>query len=327
MEVGLFAAIAEATSAAIIGGLISGGVVLLGVLLAERLRRGYERRQRIFMLRLNEREVLDQFFATLDDKLERRDAETDRAADQVQAITCELEAELRRGPLPAWGKRAKRADAVRRFVLMFAAARVRILAERLLLCGQVISVVAIEVVRSQRHAVKEAYNRLSGLLPARAAGALDTALDSFRTWSGPFNGQNARQQIIRDLVFSVRIEQFVETGTFRGTTTEFLANLLGAPVFTVESQPRYFFVAKQRLAQYPWVTVELGDSRSFLRGLASKEELRGRRTLFYLDAHWERDLPLRDELAIIVQVWPNAVVVIDDFEVPDDPGYAFDEAR
>ena len=96
-------------------------------------------------------------------------------------------------------------------------------------------------------------------------------------------------------------------------------------MFTVESQPRYFSVAKQRLAQYPWVTVELGDSRSFLRGLASKEELRGRRTLFYLDAHWERDLPLRDELAIIIQAWPNAVVVVDDFEVPDDPGYAFDD--
>jgi hypothetical protein len=170
-----------------------------------------------------------------------------------------------------------------------------------------------------------------------AAGALDIALDSFRTRSGPFNGQNARQQIIRDLVFSLRIEQFVETGTFRGITTEFLANLLGAPVFTVELQPRYFVVAKQRLAQYPWVTVELGDSRSFLRGLASKEELRERRTLFYLDAHWggsslleknapsERDLPLRDELSIIVEAWLNAVVVIDDFEVPDDPGYAFDD--
>jgi predicted O-methyltransferase YrrM len=186
---------------------------------------------------------------------------------------------------------------------------------------RVIGVVAVGL----RHAIKVAYDRLTGLLPARAAGAFDTALDSFRTWSGPFNGQNARQQIIRDLVFSLRIEQFVETGTFRGTTTEFLANLLGAPVFTVESQPRYFSVAKKRLAQYPWVTVELGDSRSFLRSFASKKELCAPRTLFYLDAHWERDLPLHDELAIIVEGWPNAVVVIDDFEVPDDPGYAFDD--
>jgi hypothetical protein len=68
-------------------------------------------------------------------------------------------------------------------------------------------VATFEVVLSLRHAIKVAYNRLTGLLPARAAGAFDTALDSFRTWSGPFNGQNARQQIIRDLVFRLRIVQ------------------------------------------------------------------------------------------------------------------------
>ncbi|MGD0985354.1 MAG: hypothetical protein ABSA65_16305 [Acidimicrobiales bacterium] len=62
----MFAAIAEATSAAIVAGLISGGVVLLGMLLAEWLGRKYERRQRIFVLRLTERDALDDFFATLD---------------------------------------------------------------------------------------------------------------------------------------------------------------------------------------------------------------------------------------------------------------------
>lgn len=118
---------AEATFAAIIGGLISGCVVLTGVLLAEWLRRSHLRRQRIFELRLNEREVLDEFFATLNSDLEGQGEETERAADRVQAMTCELEAELRRGVLPAWGKRAARAEAVNRFVLMFAAARVRLL--------------------------------------------------------------------------------------------------------------------------------------------------------------------------------------------------------
>jgi len=185
-------------------------------------------------------------------------------------------------------------------------------------------VAASELMPSARHVTKVAYNRLKGMLPSKAADVLDTALAPFRTWNSPLNGQNARQQIVRDLVFGLRIEQFVETGTFHGTTTEFLANLLGAPVFTVELHPRTFVVAKRRLAQYPWVTVELGDSRTFLRDLASKEELCGRRTLFYLDAHWGRDLPLGAELAIIVEAWPDAVVVIDDFEVPGDPGYGFD---
>ncbi len=46
------------------------------------------------------------------------------------------------------------------------------------------------------------------------------------------------------------------------------------------------------------------------------------KVLFYLDAHWVEDLPLRDELDIIFANWDNTVVMIDDFEVPDsDYGY------
>jgi hypothetical protein len=41
-------------------------------------------------------------------------------------MTAELEAQLTRGPLPAWGKRAKRAQAVHRFILRFAAAQARL---------------------------------------------------------------------------------------------------------------------------------------------------------------------------------------------------------
>jgi hypothetical protein len=56
-----------------------------------------------------------------------------------------------------------------------------------------------------------------------------------------------------------------------------------------------------------------------LRGFA------GRTILFYLDAHWNDDLPLEEELELIFSVHPHAVVMIDDFQVPDDPGYQFDE--
>jgi hypothetical protein len=46
--------------------------------------------------------------------------------------------------------------------------------------------------------------------------------------------------------------------------------------------------------------------------------------LFYLDAHWLDHLPLRDEIELIVANFSSAAIVIDDFEVPDDPGYGFD---
>ena len=45
----------------------------------------------------------------------------------------------------------------------------------------------------------------------------------------------------------------------------------------------------------------------------------------YLDAHWGPDLPLREELEIIAAHWKRAVVMVDDFEVPGDSGYGFDD--
>jgi hypothetical protein len=45
---------------------------------------------------------------------------------------------------------------------------------------------------------------------------------------------------------------------------------------------------------------------------------------FYLDAHWHEHLPLREELEIGFNAWPNAVAMVDDFEVPDT-AYGYDD--
>lgn len=46
---------------------------------------------------------------------------------------------------------------------------------------------------------------------------------------------------------------------------------------------------------------------------------------FYLDAHQPGNVPLSDELDLIFRNWQQPVVMIDDFEVPGDPGYGFNE--
>jgi hypothetical protein len=46
---------------------------------------------------------------------------------------------------------------------------------------------------------------------------------------------------------------------------------------------------------------------------------------FYLDAHGYGDLPMADEIRLAFRYWPEAVVMVDDFAVPDDPGYGFDD--
>jgi hypothetical protein len=130
--------------------------------------------------------------------------------------------------------------------------------------------------------------------------------------------------MLRDLVRLCGFTQIIETGTFRGVTTQFLSDISGSPVHSCELLPRYFRFSTVRLATRD-IELENMDSRSFLLRLASRPDSATGPVLFYLDAHWREDLPLAEELRIIAPRWPNSIVVVDDFQVADDLGYAYDD--
>lgn len=140
----------------------------------------------------------------------------------------------------------------------------------------------------------------------------------------PFNGQHHRRLMFEEIIATCRPEALVETGTFRGTTTEFMA-ATRLPLYTVERATRPFGYARQRLKGFANVKLTCGDSRKFLRDLLRREELPNDRNFFYLDAHWGKDLPLAEEIGIIFSGWPKAIVMVDDFQVPGDDGYSFDD--
>jgi len=142
---------------------------------------------------------------------------------------------------------------------------------------------------------------------------------------GPFNGQKYRQQMVETFIRRLPIDAIVETGTYRGTTTSYLATLTSLPIYTVELSRRFQGFRWPALRRFRNVHRFNGDSRAFLRGLAADKRLRQKTILFYLDAHWNADLPLAEELEIIFSHWERAVAVIDDFQVNDDPGYGYDE--
>jgi hypothetical protein len=137
------------------------------------------------------------------------------------------------------------------------------------------------------------------------------------------NRQRVRKKIFADLADAFRFDVVIETGTWTGDTTGYLATTLGLPVYSCELHKVPHAIAKKRLADLPNVKVFLSDSRAFLRDLATKIPSTTH-CLLYLDAHWHDDLPLAEELEIIVGAWKNYVVVVDDFRVPDDKGYAYD---
>jgi hypothetical protein len=144
-------------------------------------------------------------------------------------------------------------------------------------------------------------------------------------FGGPFNGQAGRQAIFREVAQLLSLEGVIETGTFRGSTTEFIAHQSGAPIWTVETRLRFYHYARMRLARLPHVKVSLGDSRTFLQRLATDSRVPKRSVFFYLDAHWYEDLPLRDEVKVVTKSWSDFAIMVDDFQVPGDPGYQFDD--
>lgn len=174
--------------------------------------------------------------------------------------------------------------------------------------------------------LRQAYLKLTEKLPAGIAGFLDFYLrPHLKSEIKPFNGQRARKEMFSEMLKAGPFNAIVETGTYLGATTEFLARQVQIPLYTVELMPRYFYYARFRCRPYRNARIFLGDSRYFLKGLQSGVSFPRSGILFYLDAHWYKELPLRDEVDLIEGGWKESVVVIDDFQVPDDSGCKFDD--
>ena len=137
-----------------------------------------------------------------------------------------------------------------------------------------------------------------------------------------FNGQVHRQKIFLDLINSIVFDAIVETGTFDGSTSGYMALTSKKPVYTCELNQSIYDIARMRLRKISNINYFLGDSRNFLKKLVDSEI---KRVLFYLDSHWNDDLPLKEELKIISNNWKDFVIIVDDFKVPGDEGYLYDD--
>jgi hypothetical protein len=169
---------------------------------------------------------------------------------------------------------------------------------------------------------QRAYLRISAALPAAISFRTDLLFPRLGLPElGPFNGQLKRQKIIRELLAATGFDEIVETGSFRGTTTRFLSDVSGLPVHSAENADRFYRYAAVKCRGLPGVRLYHADSRKMLHILSERPG--NPALLFYLDAHWQEDVPRYQELEIIQARWSRAVVMIDDFRVPGDPGYQF----
>ena len=122
--------------------------------------------------------------------------------------------------------------------------------------------------------------------------------------------------LILALQRQLRLEDFVETGTYRGDTAAWAAEHF-ARVATIELSPEYHAAATARFRALPHVRVLLGDSGAMLRKVAA--ELAGP-AVFWLDAHWsgldtagrETECPLLAELAVLNAAPVTHTLLVDD---------------
>lgn len=138
------------------------------------------------------------------------------------------------------------------------------------------------------------------------------------------NRQAKRKQIFGQIIKMIPFTGIVETGTNLGFSTGYMSNITSLPVFTCEIDPMRYDTSKQLLEPYfEKIKLFCANSVDFLKDLTAskKQEL----LFFYLDAHWYKHLPLREEIEIIGNTWNESVIMIDDFKVENDPGYGYDD--
>jgi predicted O-methyltransferase YrrM len=146
-------------------------------------------------------------------------------------------------------------------------------------------------------------------------------------WSSlPFNGQSRRMRIISDISQKLDVGAVIETGTYLGSSTPYLAGMFSCKTYTIEIDP--FNAERSRMRfehnhQNLDIEIKLGDSEVKIvevLGVIDSREI----VFAYLDAHWFDAIPTKAEIQALLDWGGQWVAVVDDFEVPGDSGYKFD---
>lgn len=125
-----------------------------------------------------------------------------------------------------------------------------------------------------------------------------------------------------------RCTSFIETGCNVASTASYVARTYPTlRVSSCEPDLEAFEVAERTLAMSASATVVNEPSPGFLHALFDVEpELAQECSLCWLDAHgYGYRWPLADEVALLTSRCDSGFLLIDDFQIPGRPDFAFDE--
>lgn len=134
-----------------------------------------------------------------------------------------------------------------------------------------------------------------------------------------FNGDIHILKEFKRLIQEFEIDLIIETGTYKGQTTEVLSEIC-KEVVTIEINGGYQAEAIRRNKMRKNIIFLSGSSPQVLNTILPK--YKDRKILMFLDAHWNKYNPLPDELKMIAKHEIKPVIAIHDFKVPGkDFGY------
>lgn len=136
-----------------------------------------------------------------------------------------------------------------------------------------------------------------------------------------FEGDEYLAADIANICKVKEVDLIIETGTYRGFTTQRLAEL--AETYTVELNEEFFKESKKNIGDNPKITQFLGNTVDFLKEQLPK--LKDKKLLFFLDAHfYNQPCPLLHELAVIAENKIKPIIAIHDFLNPSHLDYGYD---
>jgi predicted O-methyltransferase YrrM len=141
------------------------------------------------------------------------------------------------------------------------------------------------------------------------------------------NGQRNRLRTCFLLSELVLPDYGIESGSYLGTTTQYLAGLTSKKTFSIEINPEFSKIAKARLRSdisVDRVEIIEGNSAFEIPRILQTIDPKCSSILAYLDAHWLEHIPLLEEIQSLLDWGGRFIAVVDDFYIPEDLGYGYD---
>lgn len=137
--------------------------------------------------------------------------------------------------------------------------------------------------------------------------------------NGSFNCDYQVEKQIDKLFKLFNIKCCLETGTYTGNTSIWFSNRVD-DVYTVELTDKWYNFSRKKFMKQNISNINIfrNHSVNFLKNNLFKIKEKYSKIICYLDAHWEDDWPLNNEIIEIAKVYKdNAIIIIDDFKVPN----------